>query len=105
MRLRRIVTVALVALSAGCSHEHRRMGPDEIVAMKGQSVPEDQILRQAQEQDVVLAVTAEDAPVLREAGLSENLINALLGVAFERSQTHPREAPKESPRESPGHRH
>ena len=72
--------VMAVMLSA-CAHGHTKMGASDVIAMKEKGFSESRIIKEVEKEDVVLTLTDDDIVSLVGAGLSQEVIDALLARA------------------------
>ena len=72
--------VAAVMLSA-CGHAHTKMGASDVIAMKEEGFSDSRIIKEVEKEDVVLTLTDDDIVSLVVAGLSQEVIDALLARA------------------------
>lgn len=101
--MRLVLAAAVLGLVAGCSHEYRSFKSEDIVLLKREGLSDEDVLRRVREPDAVLFLTAEDAPSLRDAGMRENYVNALLSLAAE-PRSRPAE-PQPQREKVSGHQH
>lgn len=81
MTSRLACAVLALAILAGCAHAHRKVGGNDVIAMRREGLSDQEILRQVRSPEVRLMLTDDDVVALVSEGFTEETINALLAQA------------------------